>query len=318
MSVWAAITLTLAASACMNLGLVLQKKGLLQGAAGSSQVRGMLAGWAARHPRRPIWYAGMALLVGGYAVYAWAMSARAAPISLLQPLSASGLLVVALLAVVYLNERFDALEWCGVVLMLAGVILLGFSAEETPPSSVGINVPRLLIYLSGTIAAAAAVIVAARRASQAGRPARAEFLFGVLAGLLLGTGYLYTKIFSLAAQADRYDLGVLSGICIALGLGIGFVVLQMGFRRGRALIVTAVNLVTNQVLVVAGGLFCLGERFPNQTLPFAARIAGLAGIFAGIILLARLSATAGSGANAAANVIPIEPNAVVQSAISDD
>ena len=36
------------------------------------------------------------------------LSARAAPISLLQPLSASGLLVVALLAVTYLHERFDA------------------------------------------------------------------------------------------------------------------------------------------------------------------------------------------------------------------
>ena len=60
------------------------------------------------------------------------MSARAAPISLLQPLSASGLLVVAFLAVVYLNERFDAWEWLGVVLLLAGVIMLGFSAENAP------------------------------------------------------------------------------------------------------------------------------------------------------------------------------------------
>ena len=71
---------------------------------------------------------------------------------------------------------------------------------------------------------------------------------------------------------------------------LGLAVLQMGFRRGRALIVTAVNLVTNQVLVVAGGLICLGERFPTEPWPFAARVLGLGGILAGIILLARLSA----------------------------
>jgi hypothetical protein len=80
----------------------------------------------------------------------------------------------------------------------------------------------------------------------------------------------------------------------------------MGFRRGRALIVTAVNLVTNQVLVVAGGLICLGERFPSQPVPFAARVAGLGGIFAGIILLARLSAGTNSRARTAGTLLPID------------
>ena len=90
------------------------------------------------------WCLGMALLLGGYVVYGYALSARAAPISLLQPLSASGLLVVALLAVTYLHERFDALEWVGVALLLGGVILLGFSAENRPHWNVGVNDPRLM------------------------------------------------------------------------------------------------------------------------------------------------------------------------------
>ena len=304
MSVWAAITLTLVASACMNLGLVLQKKGISGRAADSSGIAGgPSAGQSVRFRPEPTWYAGMALLFGGYAVYAWALSARAAPISLLQPLSASGLLVVALMAVVYLNERFDALEWVGVVLLLAGVILLGFSAENSPRWTVGVNGPRLVAFLSATAALALVVLVAVRRAST---PARAEFLFGVLAGLLLGTGYLHTKIIALAVQEHRLGLTLLAAACMALGLVVGLAVLQMGFRRGRALIVTAVNLVTNQVLVVAGGLICLSERFPSQPVPFAARVAGLGGIFAGIILLARLSASANSRAQTAGSLLPIE------------
>lgn len=290
MSVWAAITLTLVASACMNLGLVLQKKGI-SGRADDSPGTGA-DGRRGRLPRfrsAPTWYAGMTLLLGGYAVYGLAMSARAAPISLLQPLSASGLLVVALMAVVYLNERFDTLEWLGVALLLLGVILLGFSAENSPRWTVGVHDPRLAAFLLATAAAALFVVMTIRRTAT---PARAECLFGVLAGLLLGTGYLNTKIFALAVQAHRPGLALVAGLCMALGLGGGLAVLQMGFRRGRALIVTAVNLVTNQVLVVTGGLICLGERFPTQPWPFAARSAGLAGILFGIILLARLSAGA--------------------------
>jgi drug/metabolite transporter (DMT)-like permease len=287
MSVWTAIRLTLLASACMNLGLVLQKKGLsarpLAPDTGSSQAHGHRRGF------RPnlIWSLGMALMLGGYVVYGYALSARAAPISLLQPLSASGLLVVALLAVTYLQERFDALEWVGVALLLGGVILLGFSAENQPHWKVGVNDSRLFIFLVATGVLVVLAVAAIRRRSS---PARVEFLFGVLAGLLLGTGYLHTKIVSLAIQEQRQGLVITAWICLGIGLILGLIVLQMGLRRGRALIVTAVNLVTNQVLVIAGGLICLGERFPTETWPLAARVVGLAGILAGIILLARLSA----------------------------
>ncbi|HEX4073521.1 MAG TPA: hypothetical protein VHX68_20245 [Planctomycetaceae bacterium] len=287
MSVWAAITLTLLASACMNLGLVLQKKGLSARPLVPVNSSGELEGRLRDFRPNLTWCLGMALLLGGYVVYGYALSARAAPISLLQPLSASGLLVVALLAVTYLHERFDALEWAGVALLLAGVILLGFSAENRPHWNVGVNDLRLMIFL---ITVAILVVFAAAAIRRISSPARVEFLFGVLAGLLLGTGYLHTKIISLAFQAQRLGLFITAWICTVIGLVFGLLVLQMGFRRGRALIVTAVNLVTNQVLVVAGGLICLGERFPTEPWPFAARVLGLGGILAGIILLARLSA----------------------------
>src|SRR5579862_2768832 len=122
MSLWIAIALTLFASAAMNLGLVLQKKGLSEPANSSFAQAG-------RTRFRPAgqWYTGLTLLLGGYVIYAVAVGARAAPISLLQPLFASGVLVVALLAVVYLHERLAGLEWLGVAILVVGVLLLGAS-----------------------------------------------------------------------------------------------------------------------------------------------------------------------------------------------
>jgi len=281
MSLWVAIALTLLASAAMNLGLVLQKKGLSESVNPSLDPRG-----ARFRPARE-WYAGLILLIGGYVVYSVAVGARAAPISLLQPLFASGVLVVALLAVVYLHERLAGLEWLGVAILLAGVLLLGASAEENAAFRESIAAQRLAAFLIAIAVVAGVVVFALRRAATAGR---VEFLLGVLTGLLLGTGYLHTKILMVAVHHANIGIALLAGALMAVGLAGGLVMLQMAFRRGRALVVTAVNLVTNQVLVVCGGLFCLGESLPKDPLLFRARVAGLGGIPLGIVLLARLSA----------------------------
>jgi drug/metabolite transporter (DMT)-like permease len=297
MSVWAAIGLAVTASACMNLGLVLQKRGIVPRA--RLVPPGESAFGRSRHS--PIWYLGMVLMIGGYGLYAAAVSARVAPISLLQPLSASGLLVVALLAVVYLKERFDAAEWLGVGILLAGVILLGVSARGPQLASTGIETGRYLGFFFVAVASAVGVAFAA-----ATIPRRSELLFGILSGVLFGTGYLNTKALALAVQDHRTILTVVAACLMAFGLLGGLVALQLGLRSGRALIVTAVNLVTNQVLVVAGGLVCLGESFPQEALPFTARIAGLSGILGGILLLARVGAEAAQSVPADDNVWPAE------------
>jgi drug/metabolite transporter (DMT)-like permease len=285
MSVWAAIALAVTGSAVMNLGLVLQKRGIVALAAPAQPPR---QSTSRRSRPAPIWYFGMTLMVGGYGLYAAAVSARVAPISLLQPLSASGLLVVALLAVVYLKERFDAAEWLGVATLLAGVILLGISARGAQVASAGIETGRYVAFFAVVTALAAAVTLGAVVWSR-----RLELLLGILSGLLFGTGYLNTKALWLAIQDRSGALTIAAACLMALGLIGGLVALQFGLRYGRALIVTAVNLVTNQALVVAGGLVCLGESFPQEAAPFTARLLGLGAILIGILLLARVGSTVG-------------------------
>ncbi len=283
MSLWAAIALTVIASTCMNLGLVLQKKAVALPPTQSGTTAG-------RPALSPLWCAGMVLLAGGYGLFVLATSTRAAPISLLQPIFACGLLVVAWMAVVYLGERFGTAEWLAVALLLIGVVALGMSAGRTEAQEVGIRLPYLLAYLAG--AGGAALAVGLLLASPA-RGRNGEVLFGLLAGLLLGVGYLNTKTFTLALVEGRGGTALLGAAAAAVGLLGGLLALQLGFRRGRALIVTAVNLVVNQVMVVLGGILCLGERFPEEPLKFGARVTGLGAILVGTLLLARFSAGTG-------------------------
>lgn len=284
MFVWIAIVLTLIASTCMNVGLVLQKKAASQ------------PGWQLkRFYRSPIWCIGMAVMVGGYGLFILASSFRAAPISLLQPIFAFGLVVVAFLAVVYLKERFGLLEWLGVVLLIGGVVLLGLSAEESDRQTAAVHLSALLLYLGGL---AALEVLALLVLKLCRTWVNVEVLYGMLAGLLLGTGYLNTRTVNLAFAESRSALGLFAVVLLLAGLLGGLAVLQEGFRHGRALIVTAINLVVNQVVVVAGGILCLGEHFPQETFRFHARVSGLAAILIGTLILARFSTGRASGLSA--------------------
>src|SRR4051794_23925483 len=120
MSLWLAVFLALVGTSVMNVGVVLMKKGATQSTAAQGQEISVLSAYL-RSPRA---WAGMALNVLGAGFFLVALGSRSAPISLLQPLATFGLVVNALMAFFYLGERLGLLEWLGVFLLVAGVILL--------------------------------------------------------------------------------------------------------------------------------------------------------------------------------------------------
>ncbi len=162
--------------------------------------------------------------------------------------------------------------------------MVGTSARPVQRGAARLDPGRLALFLAIALGLALLVALAARRRLAA----NVEFLYGLVAGLLLGVGYLETKVMSLAFRRHERLLGDVSVGLMVLGLVSGLIALQVAFRRGRSLIVTAVNLVTNQVLVISGGLLCLGESFPREPTLFWSRVVGLAGIGCGVILLARV------------------------------
>jgi drug/metabolite transporter (DMT)-like permease len=265
MGIWFAIGLTLLSSTLMNVGIVLLK----QAVAKSDRLYFV----------SPIWNVGMTLVLVGYGLFAWACATRSAPISMLQPLFAFGLVVVALLAVFYLHERFLPTEWFGVFLLLMGVVWLGLSAPTRDEEVGKIHGPYLLVFLAAGITLSGLAWRQLRR-----QPTQAEVWGGLLIGLLLGMGYLNTKVVGLAWQQEQYGWLAVGIVGMSLGLLGGLDCLLRVFQRGRALLVTAVNFVVNQVMVGIGGLLCLDEEFPHETFPRWARFVGLTAIMIGIVV----------------------------------
>jgi uncharacterized membrane protein len=278
MSLWLAVALTLVGSSLMNVGIVLMKIGAMQVPSERRERIGVfksyfvtLKGWL-----------GLALNFTGAGLFMAAISAKAAPISLLQPLATFGLVVNALLAVFCLGERFNAGEWLGVALLFLGVVMLGISAEA-PTGESWLSLPILHAYLVviGVLGIGVGVWLWCTRNHLV-----IEVLHGLLAGLLLGLGYLDTKTSALAWREARVAAGVLFTVLMVGGLLGGFMTLLKGYYRGRVMIVKSTSFVINQVVVGVGGIFCLSEGFPTQALPLAARIAAYALILGGFCVFA--------------------------------
>lgn len=276
-----AIFLTLIATALARIGIVVLKQAVARLA---QQTPHGIVPLSLALLQSNLGLLGIAMQVAGIGLFVLAVSDPSAPISVLQPLRTFGILVMAFLCVVVLKEQLAPRDWLGITLQVAGILLVGFSLSAVRHQSAVITAPPVVLYLAalGILGGACAFMLWHSR-----KPQIAEVAYGVLAGLLLGAAYLNMKVVFMARQGARLDIAMLSLAVIILGSVGGFAVLLWSFRTCRALIVTTINFVLNQVVVMVGGVLCLGEELPDEPISFWARIVGVSAILIGVVLLAR-------------------------------
>ena len=106
--------------------------------------------------------------------------------------------------------------------------------------------------------------------------------------MLIGLAALYTKGLFLSLEAGLPWLAWLVFFpLMTLGNIGGIWVQQAGFQHGRALIVVAMNAVTNKIVTILGGMALLGELLPAQPGLAVARLGGFVTILVGSVVLAR-------------------------------
>ena len=279
-SIWAAIGLSILATSCYQVGMVMQKIGAdrmprLELRLRQSDVyRAFL--------RSPIWLGGLAITIFGWVLFLKAIAN--APVSIVQPVLGFGLVLLALFSVVFLRERIRPIEWCGVALMGSGIVLLGVSGSGEGPHRAGVSLPALLLVSVGLLAA----LVGAVRLGCAGRRVPLPVMLGFGSGVLIGLGALYAKALFLSLDAGFVWLGWLVFVPFMVIVNVGGMwVQQAGFQQGRVLIVVAMNAVTNKIVSIVGGMATLGELLPHEASLAVARIAGFVVILGGTAVLAR-------------------------------
>lgn len=199
-----------------------------------------------------------------------------APISIVQPIVASGVVLPAYLAIKNLGEKPRKIDIYAIGVTILGVILIGVSlAEGIPPE--GEYDPVMLWALAGVVVFLAAVIPFVMHKSHKSEDQLAAGL-GVSFGLLFGISAIFGRLLMLDWSNRFADSGVtvvfLSVFLPAWALTVipAVIIQQASLQRGMAVVVAPLAAGLSQLVPILGGMIALNEPFPESATLTAARI----------------------------------------------
>lgn len=231
------------AAACYECGYVLQALEAREAPRADSLRPSLLLRLAARR----LWLAGTALSVAGAAFQVFALAH--APVTLVQPVLALGLVGLLALAHYVLSERIGRLELAGAAAVIAGVTLI---ATASPARSNAVSSVVALVLFSAPIAVLALLPFALRARAPLWLAAVGAAAGDALAAIAL-------KLTSDAAASGRPDLAVLAVAGAALA-GAMALTAEMSALRGLAASRVAPVVVSAQVIVPAvAAMLAFGE-----------------------------------------------------------
>jgi hypothetical protein len=242
-------------SIVLAVGLLMMKARahLLPGAHGRALLSA-IALWV----RDPVWSAGLGVQAIGYALYIGALAH--VPVSVMAVVMQGGIGVFVLLAVMFLGERANAVEWVGLAGMLVAMIMLGLSLGKAEPSHPA---------GAATIATFSIVSMAIAFGPMAVRPLRANGVGLALAsGICSGLGSLYPKaitddLLGSSLRAIAYAVVGDPYVYLTMITNIaGLILLQNAFHRARGLIAMPLSSALSNIIPIAGGMVAFGERLP--------------------------------------------------------
>jgi hypothetical protein len=217
------------------------------------------------------WIVGFGSETAGFALYVVAVAL--APLALVQAVAAGGIGVLAFLVARTTRVPLARRERFGVVVAIAGLMLLGVSLVGGSDLGVTAGLIPIAIWL-GTSAAAAVLAV-----TSGATVLRDGAAFGVAAGILFAGGDVSTKV-----MVEDGGHAIFAPAVIGF-YAAGTIVLQIGFQRGRPLTTAGIATLATNAIPIAAAMTLFAEPLPDGPLA-AIRVAALAAVVAGAVTLA--------------------------------
>jgi hypothetical protein len=289
------IPLALATTSAFNTGLILEKRALdKMSALNLRRVRVVVTSLLAN----PAWLGGFALMVTGLACQVIVLTFE--PISLVQPILASGLALSLVLSRLVLRERLAGAEsWC-VGAMVVSLILLALSQEAAPAhgTQAASTLPAVAVIVPSIVAGLLIAVQPLRSRLGRHRSAATGICAGIGTGLLYGVSSLTTKGLSAVLTRSHTLTGLAAGIILSPYLYLlagcsaaALLLYQAALQACRASILIPVSNVVSGLYFVIAGTWLFHEHLPASPVKLTLRLAGIAA--AGLVLVV-LSRQAGA------------------------
>jgi hypothetical protein len=288
------IPLALLTTSAFNTGLILEKRALgRMPAINLRKVSLVIVSLLSN----PAWLAGFALMLTGLACQVIVLTFE--PISLVQPILASGVALTLVLSRLVLRERLGGAESTCVAVMAVSLVLLALSQDSAGGKTAqhASTLPMVAVIVPSIVVG---LLIAAwpgrpqrggRHAVTTGNTVSTGFCAGIGTGLLYGVGALTTKGLSGVLARDHtavgLGLGIVSSPYLYLLIGCSAAALllyQAALQACRASILIPISNVVSSVYFVTAGTWLFHEQLPASPVKLAARLAGIAA--AGLVLIA--------------------------------
>jgi drug/metabolite transporter (DMT)-like permease len=211
---------------------------------------------------RSRWFAiGMAIAGGAFALHVVALAV--APLSLVQAVLSTGVVILAVLGNRIFGCRVTRRQWAGAGLTAGGLLLL-VATLPTSSAHAGFALPALIGFEAGMLALGTLLIAAPRL----GTPTHHHgALLGAAAGTLMGVSDVAIK----ALTGASGPLGVLGSpwlsVAVIAGL-LAFLASARGFQQGDAIPVIACTSTAANVTCIVGGIAVFGDALAGGVLLF--------------------------------------------------
>jgi drug/metabolite transporter (DMT)-like permease len=275
------IVTALAAAVCYGTGAAVQQR---QAVAAPPSLAGR-PGLLIRLARQPLWLAGFAVQVGGFAAHALAL--RSGPLTAVQMVMSADLVVAVIMIRVWSGRPLSRASWSAALTVIAGIALFialtshGYSHAAGRPHHV-------LAGVGAAVTGGAALVMAAVGLRTTGR-ARAVLL-AVAAGLADSCSAVVTLAFSHVVTHGPVALATSWSVYALVVCGAGNVLLtQTAYQAGRPLVTLPIIAAVTPAASVAIGTGLLGETFRTS---LAGGIAIGVTVLMTVVALAWLASTA--------------------------
>ncbi|GAB4310371.1 MAG: hypothetical protein Kow0069_10470 [Promethearchaeota archaeon] len=292
MSLVLGIFLAVLSYTMLNVGFVLEKKGAAQlPNIEDTDVKSNLRNFATNK----VWLVGFALTAIQWWIYLVALNY--APLSVVAPFMGVGMVVLTVFSHYYLGEQITRVEGVAIAVTVSGLVVVGASSVETGQALSLEEMPAvvfqpvgLVFVLSLTASIAGLVLITVRL-----RYKFADVLLGVASGFCAGIGNVFSKAIAPAFNdlLDSLAAFVFWAFLFLAGAGnFGSMILQnLGFQKGRAVVVGPVFSVMTIVLPTLAGVLVFNEWALLPLVNCVIQIAGIGVVSVGILVLSWFGAS---------------------------
>jgi drug/metabolite transporter (DMT)-like permease len=228
------------------------------------------------------WFAiGMLVALGAWLLHVVAMAL--APISVVQAVLSTGVVILAVLAERLFGFEVGRRQWLGVAMTAAGLMLLVMTLPAQSGTHSSFSLAGMISFEAGMVAIGALLITGPR----IGAPDHHHgVMLGAAAGVLFGVSDVAIK--ALTGLGGEGALGILLSPWLAVTIiasVVAFYASARGLQDGEAVPVIASTSTAANVSTILGGIVVFGDPMPGHAVGIALQIAAFVLVIAAALIV---------------------------------